>query len=807
MIITKAHLNPFGAVADREFTFQEGLNVLLGPNEAGKSTLVNAIYAALFVPSNVRRNAEDWTMFLKHYLPHPDGDTARVNLEFISPAGQAVSYSCAWGSAKSERLVLGNGGEINDPDSIRDRLNRFLRFGKGTYREVLFARQEEMNRTFARLKEDHDAAESVSGLLRRSVFEAGGVSLEKLEAKIVSEYNRLLDNWDLESDGPRAGKGIDNRHKTKIGLVLEAYYRAEEIKRNIRKIRADEEEAALLAGRLEQIDREEEAVACDLNEYEKLEDDIYKRARIEPGLELLKSEDEKMLAVIKRWPVVQSEAEKLTAEINDLTSAAGRLEAELKEAEAAAKEKEKRELLKRIKPLKEDLEQKKEQLQNLPAITGKDLAFLEKQLNREAELKAAAGAMKLKAVIKTGQKLNLQVTSGFEQARDFAVEKEEVLLGEGRIILEAEGWSIDIQAGEEDIESLIGEAAECRENFMSKLAEFGLSGIAEAREAAAARAKAAADLSSAQTRLEDQLGGRNYSELEASVAELGEDKNLRDPKLISEEVQNTRLELVKKESQLEQLEKELAAWQKDYESLDNLAGSMADVKQQLKDKERQLAGLARLPEQFKDNEEFISELKKLRSRSSELKEQRLETREKLYELQKNMPEESTEELEVELSTAEEKLSRLKREGKAIYSVKKEFENLKKELDTDTYSPLQDRFARYLNLATNKRYEQAELEGVSPNAITSAEGQTLPVELLSAGTLSGAALALRLALAAYLLEDAAGFLIMDDPLVHLDPDRRLAAAELIGEFASDKQTIISTCDPQTADLLGGHVIEV
>ncbi len=807
MIITKAHLNPFGAVADREFTFQEGLNVLLGPNEAGKSTLVNAIFAALFVPSNVRRNAEDWTMFLKHYLPHPDGDTARVNLEFISPAGQAVSYSCAWGSAKSERLVLGNGGEINDPDSIRDRLNRFLRFGKGTYREVLFARQEEMNRTFARLKEDHDAAESVSGLLRRSVFEAGGVSLEKLEAKIVSEYNRLLDNWDLESDGPRSGKGIDNRHKTKVGLVLEAYYRAEEIKRNIRKIRADEEEAALLAGRLEQIDREEEAVARDLSEYEKLEDDIYKRARIEPGLELLKSEDEKMLAVIKRWPVVQSEAEKLTAEINDLTSAAGRLEAELKEAEAAAKEKEKRELLKRIKPLKEDLDQKKEQLQKLPAITGKDLAYLEKQLNREAELKAAAGAMKLKAVIKTDQKLDLQISSGFEQTSDFVVESEEVLQAEGRIILEAEGWSIDIQAGEEDIKSIIGETEKCQEILKAKLHEFGLSNIAEAREATAARAKAENDFSSAQIRLEDQLGGQEYSKLEALVAELGEDKNLRDPKLVSEEIQSVKLELVKSESQMEQIEKELDAWEKEYESLDKLTVSMAEVKQQLKDKERELSRLALLPEQFADNEEFISELKKLRNRSSELKEQRLKIREKLYELQKNMPDKSTEELEEELNTAKEKLFRLKRDGAAIYSVRKEFENLKEDLDTDTFSPLQQKFARFLKMATDRRYEHAEMEGVSPNAIRSAEGQSLPVALLSAGTLSGAALALRLALAVYLLEDVSGFLIMDDPLVHLDPERRLAAAELVSEFAADKQTIISTCDSQTAELLAGHVIEI
>lgn len=807
MIIKKAILHPFGAVADSGFTFREGLNVLLGPNEAGKSTLVNAIYAALFVPSNVRRNAEEWTGFLQYYLPYPDGDTARVTLELTAPEGPSVSFSCAWGSARGERLVINGGSEINDPDAIRKRLNQLLRFGKGTYREILFARQEEMNRTFERLKDNPDAAFSVAGLLRRTVFEAGGLSLEKLETHINSEHERLLSNWDLENEGPRGGKGIDNRHRTRVGQVLEAYYQVEEIRRNIRKIRIDEEEVTLLNAQLAQIDKEEVSVVRSLKKYELLEDDINKRIQIEPGLETLKAKDEKMLAVLKRWPVKQSDAEKLTDSIEEMKQRAAQLQTELEEAEAAAEDKEKRDLLKRIKPLKEALDQKRDQLQGMPAISGADLVFLEKQLNRETELKAVAGAMKLRAAIKTGKKLTLKVTSGFDQTRVLEVADEEVLQGAGRILLEHEDWSVDIQAGDSDLKSLIREADNCRKQYMTKLAELGFNDLDKAREVASARSKLENDVSAAATRLEDQLGDREYSELIAAVAQLGEEKNLRDLKLIAGELQDLKLKLVKAESLLEQLRDELTAWQEEHESIDDLAIKMVAVKQELKDKEQQLAGLAGLPEQFSDNNQFLGELKKTRSRSGELKEQRMEIREKLLALQKNMPEESTEELGVELARAEEKLARLIREGKAIDSVRREFVGLKNELDSETYSPLQNKFVRYLALATNNCYDQAELDGLLPEGIRAVKGQTLPLQFLSAGTMSGAALALRLALAAYLLKDAGGFLIMDDPLVHLDPARRLSAAELIADFAADKQTIISTCDPQTANLLGGHVIEV
>jgi exonuclease SbcC len=63
------------------------------------------------------------------------------------------------------------------------------------------------------------------------------------------------------------------------------------------------------------------------------------------------------------------------------------------------------------------------------------------------------------------------------------------------------------------------------------------------------------------------------------------------------------------------------------------------------------------------------------------------------------------------------------------------------------------------------------------------------------------------MAEYFLQNKSGFLILDDPLVDMDPDRQALAAEQINEFAKTRQVIFLTCHPQTAEMLSGKYIEM
>ena len=71
------------------------------------------------------------------------------------------------------------------------------------------------------------------------------------------------------------------------------------------------------------------------------------------------------------------------------------------------------------------------------------------------------------------------------------------------------------------------------------------------------------------------------------------------------------------------------------------------------------------------------------------------------------------------------------------------------------------------------------------------------------------LAVRLAMAAVFLNGRRGFLVMDDPLVDMDPSRRRQAAALLRDYAEDdgRQVIVFTCHPSHAEILGGRKVEL
>ena len=81
-----------------------------------------------------------------------------------------------------------------------------------------------------------------------------------------------------------------------------------------------------------------------------------------------------------------------------------------------------------------------------------------------------------------------------------------------------------------------------------------------------------------------------------------------------------------------------------------------------------------------------------------------------------------------------------------------------------------------------------------------DGRSLPYDLLSAGTKDLFALAIRLAMAEFFLGGMEGFLVLDDPLVDLDPDRQRQAAAVLTEFSKKHQLVIFTCHPTHAQLL-------
>ena len=129
------------------------------------------------------------------------------------------------------------------------------------------------------------------------------------------------------------------------------------------------------------------------------------------------------------------------------------------------------------------------------------------------------------------------------------------------------------------------------------------------------------------------------------------------------------------------------------------------------------------------------------------------------------------------------------------------------MDTETYTGLEQHVARLMEKMTGGRYRDVVMRETIPTGVQRKDGAVIPYEYLSMGTTDTLGLALRLAITQMFLGDRENFVIMDDPLVDLDPDRQSRAADAIKEFAKHKQIILLTCHPSHAHILGGHQIHL
>jgi exonuclease SbcC len=73
VILSKVRIESFAGLAGREVQFAEGLNVVLGPNEAGKSTLFQAIRHTLLTPAALK--GRESKAMLEAFLPRGGGDS------------------------------------------------------------------------------------------------------------------------------------------------------------------------------------------------------------------------------------------------------------------------------------------------------------------------------------------------------------------------------------------------------------------------------------------------------------------------------------------------------------------------------------------------------------------------------------------------------------------------------------------------------------------------------------------------------------------------------------------------------------
>jgi len=812
MKLKSIQLKPFAGISDKKVDFSPGLTVILGPNEAGKSTLLNALKSVLFTEVELTKVRFDKLM--KEYMPVKGGDTIRVYLEFKAE-GKGYFLKKTWkpGNKKGSSILKSpDQGEFTMDEEVSRLIDGLLPAHQGTVNNILLTWQSSLDKTMDILLQDEDIniRPDLGAILRSSIMETDGVSVEKLRLRLDQEYEDYFQHWDIEKGVPENGRGINNPFKKGVGKILKAYYEKEGIEKDYNETFKVEIEIDEITKKIQDEESKQNKIKDKLNQYKGIKSQIQERQQIDNDLRTIDHETEEIKKISKEWPIKENwllkEAE---PGVKKIEGKKDKIEKEELDARQNQENKEFRKWFKDLQQLHKNLEDAKNELSKVKKVTEEDIEELEnkKQELKELENKIKALKLTISFFAKNRQVLKLKDVSEKEETLSLGQGEKIEKTFQGKLTLEHKDWKMEVQAGEGEIDSFISEKERKNKEIKDKLEKLGVDAFEKAQSINREYERLRREVEYAERNFAEELGENEYEELKQKHKQLGKEKHVRPLEKISAEKVRLEIKFENLQKEKKEAEEQIKDWKEKYKSHDKMISMLGSKLHSQEELNKKLKNLAVLPDGFDDYKSFYEYIDFLNDNDRKLQEEISILREQKIITENQKPNQSSEELNVQLAESEQNFKRILLEGKAVAHIKEKASDLLGKMDIKTYEGFQKKFKKYFIHMSGKSFSRVEMEQDLPEKLIKDDGSELTYNLLSFGTKDTFSLALRLTMAEYFLKDKSGFLILDDPLVDMDSGRQALAAEQINEFAKTKQVIFLTCHPQTAEMLSGKCIEM
>lgn len=806
MKIKEFSTNQFAGLKNRTFKFENDLNIILGPNEAGKSTMVNGMVATLFNKIKLGDKLKEDLDFKERFLPYPNGDNADGRLVFEFEDEEYILEK-EWGVLPSIKLILPDGSTLRDENSIIENLSKLLQFGEGTYKRIIFSRQEDLKQALDIMTSDHKTIYEIGDLLRKSVMELDGVSLDALEKKIDEEIEDMFKRWDIDRQSPENNRGINNPYKKGIGKILSSFYEKEELDKLKRDTEVKEKDLDHAYKSLKEIEDKLEEIRIRKKDLEVIEGDLRKRTSLQPKLLELEKISEILKKSYENWPLLEQNLEDIKETLSIIEGELISLE---EEKDLAANSELKKDLagkIQKISLIKETIRAAKEDLKGIPEISEEDISLLE-DMNLELE--------KLRARLNAGSISGKLI--GLPHGMDMFIKKDDDkqqtlsqgqdFFSEGLITIGSDlGLELRLASGKQNIDEISQKLEKNLDEINKKLSLYGVDSIEEAKGLYKRLSKINNDISTSSTQLDLILGDDSLEDLETKLESLDSLGDVRDIGEIKEDIRNKNDELLKTKVRESNIDKELRGLIEEYSSRDSLFDKIIDFRVDLKEITQELSTLKERPAEFESIEMYFEVLDRVRLEYEKYNEAYHREKEKYFEIEKDMPETSYEEVDKDYQDSKLQFERLLTKGEKLLKLRETFKSVKERMDSDTNKPLVDSISKYLSILTGGNYKIHNLDDSLNMRLMTSKKSEMPINLLSTGTKDSVSLAVRLSLAETLQGDQAGLLVLDDCLVDMDPERKGLAINMIKEFSQKHQVIFTTCNPITAEELGGKIISL
>ena len=807
MQLRKLRLHPFAGLAERTYEFVPGMNVVLGPNEAGKSTMVNGILCALFESTSYGK--VHFRKNLEQFIPRGGGDTFGVSLDCLV-GGASYQITKSWGGECRCELTLPSGQVVRSADDVDQQVASLLRLKRGTWQNILVASQSAISSTLKDFDTDGEEASDLAQILRSSAFDTDGVSIEKLERSINEQLNTVSSRWDIAAERPEKDKGkekgIENPWKRGVGTLLNAWYEHERLRNELSVVEAHERNLDAINEQVSELICERDELQSYVNKYEPIVNALKERQGLELKLDAAKTNEQRLRVIQSKWPLHESELSRLENSLKILEEEHGGLRKELSQAQAYQESASKREKLKSAKQAEEKLGEEKE---NFAAFKGlstqlfQDLKTAIADRDRHAA-SMAAGKIQVRFVPESDTKVSIK--AGLKDSREEMVTKAQPLHTEadGIVTLTTDEFTFEVESGDGQFSAIKEKHETAQARISELLSTIGVASVDDAKKRETDYSIAKTNLERAETALETILSGQTLAELASSCGD-----NVSAPKRKIEEINNSILTNREKHNQQqtdgEAKRADIKIWEEEFETQDAVLDRLLDARKQKQDCEQALKKLPPLPEGIENAEALEGEFNRRRGRLTVIKEDELpDTRNQQSTLNATEPDYTTQELRDLITEAESTYSLEKRRLESLMRLKEVFQQMKDRLDSGTLDPWMQRLSTTIQQVTSDHYMDLDFDG---GGVTRSSGIVIPHELLSMGTKASMGFSIRLSMAAHFLEDLDGFLILDDPMVDLDADRQRKTADVLREFAEQKQVILLTCHEAHAALLTQSPLQI
>lgn len=791
MKLIEIRCDQFAGLSDRDYHFTEGLNLLIGANESGKSTLVDLIYSLFFRQSHLDRRSD--REFRERFFPRTvgsyQGDTIDGTVRFETDKG-TYKLSKEWSSDNDScRLTMPDGSVIRDPATVNAVLTDVMGYGRGIYDELVFASRKKDRSLLRSLlgSGSSEGTEELASVITRTVMETGGIDLDAMERELRETVDLYEGRWDFETDMPQGGikRGIRNKWKQGAGLILDAYYQMEEAASELREVEGLEKNIEDLGT---------EITRCK----ELLLEQKSKRERFSKVMSLISQQNtsRKLLEAIRRelrqmrdaredWP------EKILAlkEAVRLTETFGKIELKERYIQAKSLTEEHLEI---ISSLNELGDIKDEDVRYAEELSGQITSF-------EVKLKGINVSARIRKLSDTDISVRSLLSGDVPGQRGDAY-----ALTEATEILIPQIAEILLTPADTDSDEIRAELSDRREKLISLLGRYGVSSSGELREKQSKMRDLIRDSDILTEKIRHILGVQSWDELkEKALPFMDED-------LPEEETIRRELSLLcggkSPEAFTGSISAVIGGYTEDYGDQDTLCRLIKEKELQETEQKAITDNSENIPEEFLTVEDPGKYDGILKSDAEKTENEIDNLRQQLSSACAELGNQSSEECSDRLEKARKLFSDTKEEYFRWKHILEVFSAVRRNSERDPMKDIQENFGRYLSQITNGRISVESMDRTLSSSISSGRSVLSDV-ILSEGSRDTIVLAFRLAMLEHLFPEGGCVVVFDDPFTDMDPDRTRIACGLLESFSEKNQVIFVSCDDKYCELMNGTVIRV